>query len=149
MKRQTIEYVLMGFTTILICAVLCALSINALQQKRSRPGATAKYSVSSNVLQQQFSADEQIATITYLNSVLAVDGIVKSVEKNHNGDFTVLIGDTVSNVVIRCAVEKSYNEEASALHTGVAATFKGICKGFNVDKLAGLNVMLTGCSIHR
>src|SRR3954453_5835198 len=99
MKRQAVEYALMGLATILVSVVLCVLSVHALQQqKKARSSLGAKYSVSSNVLQQQFSADQQIATVTYLNSVLAVDGIVKAVEKNPTGDFTVLIGDSLSAV---------------------------------------------------
>lgn len=146
MKRETMEYTLLAFTCVLISVLLYAFTTQSTTAKL-KSGPSAKFSVSSEVLQQQFCNDEAVAKTTYLNTMLSVEGIVRAIEKDGKGTVTVMLGDTVSNILICCNIDRSSNAEASDLRKGSTAILKGICNGFAIDKLRGLQVVLYQCSV--
>lgn len=84
--------------------------------------------VSADSLFREFATDEAVANARYLNAVLRVEGVIKSVERNTENKQVVVLdaGDPMFGV--NCTLEK----EAS-VEEGQTVVIKGICTGYLAD----------------
>lgn len=94
-----------------------------------------------------FEKNEAAANTAYLDKIIAVQGTVKSVEKNDQGFYTVVLGDEGSMSSVRCSMDAVHQQDAAGLTEGAAVTMKGACTGFNADELLGSDVVLNRCVI--
>lgn len=95
-----------------------------------------------------FSTDEKAATSTYGGKVIQVAGLVKKLEKDDQGNYTVVIGDNSSLSSVRCSVDSLFTKDAAALQLNTPAFLKGTCTGFNADEMGlGSDVILNRCVI--
>jgi hypothetical protein len=146
MTRKSIRYSF--FLVIVILAGLFLFAYWEYNRKRADTAElSAKYTITGTDLIKAFTADEKTANATYLDKIIAVKGTVKSLDKDEQGSFTVILGDSASMSSVRCSMDSSHNPEAQALKEGVPITVKGICTGFNADELLGSDVLLNRCSI--
>ena len=82
-----------------------------------------------------------------LDKIIAVNGYVKEIEKNDQGYYTVVLGDTARVSSVRCSMDAKHINEITGLKKGIAVTLKGACTGFNADELLGSDVILNRCVV--
>lgn len=98
-------------------------------------------------LVSSFEKDEVAGNTKYLDQVIAVIGKIKTVEKNGNGYYTVILGVDNSMSAVRCSMDSLHQQAAANLTTGNLITMKGNCAGFNKDELLGSDVILNRCVV--
>lgn len=148
MKRKTILY---SFITIVIIIVsLGYIVLNEYNRKhKDVTDIPAAFTMNSDELIRIFSTDEKTANIKYLDKVIEVTGVVKSIDKDDNGSFTVVLGSQASMSSVRCSMDSSHNPEAANLISNKEIRIKGICTGFNADEMLGSDVILNRCAIKK
>lgn len=105
--------------------------------------AKADFTLSSSALVAAFEKDEKAANKTYLQKVISITDMVKAIDKDDKGFYTVVLGDTAAISSVRCSMDSVHNNEAAALKKGDKVAVKGICTGFNADELGlGSDVIL-------
>ena len=107
----------------------------------------AGVTMDANQLLTVFEASEADGNSKYLDKIIAVSGKVKSVEKNNQGHFTVVLGDETSMSSVRCSMDSLHQQDVASLIPGTAITMKGACTGFNKDELLGSDVILNRCVV--
>lgn len=99
-------------------------------------------------LLNEYEAAEDIATKRYNGKVLEVTGFIKTVEKDENGYYTVVLGDSASLSSVRCSMDTVHQQDAAGLKSGTSTIIRGACTGFNKDELGlGSDVILNRCVI--
>lgn len=94
-----------------------------------------------------FEKDETKSNALYLDKIVAVQGVVKMVEKSDIGHYSVILGEQGSMSSVRCSMDSVYQHKAAALVSGTFIKIKGACTGFNTDELLGSDVILNRCVI--
>ena len=147
MKRRKIVLIITGVVLALITAA--ALYIYKEYNRIHKDTAELKsdYSISAINLISEFEADEQSANKKYWNQVIQVSGIVKDIEKDDRGFYSVVLGDTSTMSSVRCSMDSAHNNEAVSVQKGTHAIMKGVCTGFNSDELLGSDVILVRCIV--
>ena len=103
---------------------------------------SADIELSATELITAFESNEGKANADYLDKIIAVKGPVRSVEKNDQGHFTVVIGEAGSLSAVRCSMDAEHQQDVAALPEGSLVTMKGACTGFNADEMLGSDVIL-------
>ena len=98
-------------------------------------------------LVRAFENDEAAGNNKYLDKIIAVKGMVKTVEKNDKGYYTVILGDDQAMSSVRCSMDSVHQHEVAAITAGSNITMKGACTGFNRDELLGSDVILNRCVV--
>lgn len=96
-------------------------------------GVDAKYSVEATQLISEFSQNDSAANARYLGQVVAVNGMVKGLEKDEDGKYTLVLGDTTDMSSVRCALDSTHAKDASGLQRGNSVKVKGAFTGFKKD----------------
>ena len=109
--------------------------------------AQALFNVSAKELIMTFSGDDSVASKKYVGKIISVTGMVKNIDKDDRGHFTVSLGDTSSTSSVRCSVDSMYSNRAVSLKRGMNVVVKGNCTGYNEDELLGLDVIMNRCVI--
>ena len=73
--------------------------------------------------------------------------MVKTVDKDDRGYYTLSLGDTSSMSSVRCSIDSMYTDRASSIKAGMNVIVKGNCTGYNEDELLGLDVIVNRCVI--
>jgi hypothetical protein len=107
-------------------------------------GVKEKYAVDAVALINEFNGNDSAANARYLGQIVAVQGMVKQVEKDEDGKFTVVLGDTADMSSVRCALDSTHASNATALQRGQSVKVKGAFTGFDKDDtgLLGSDVKL-------
>ena len=146
MKRKTILY---SFITVIV--IIIGISFFAYKEYNRKAtdvaDLTPAFTLSSNEVISSFTGNEKAANTKYLDKVMAVNGTIKSIDKDDRGSFTVVLGESGSMSSVRCSMDSSHNMEAANLQSGKSITVKGVCTGFNADELVGSDVILNRCTI--
>ena len=98
---------------------------------------------------KDFETNEQSANAKYLDKIIAVEGTVKTIEKNDMGYYTVILGEAGTMSSVRCSMDSVHQQDAATLIEGAIVTMKGACTGFNADELLGSDVILNRCVINK
>lgn len=94
--------------------------------------AAADLAIEAAALFQAFQSDEQAANAQYLDKVVQVSGVVKSVsQEGGKTSVTLDSGDEMAGVV--CELDELSQHARTDFPTGEKVTFKGICTGFLFD----------------
>lgn len=106
-------------------------------------GKKADISISATQLLGEYSKDEKAANQKYLNKILSVQGILKSIDKDHTGSISLAIdaGDPLGGV--SCELDARHIADAGQVHVGDTVNVTGICTGMLTD------VVLVRCSAHK
>lgn len=110
-------------------------------------GVRAHVKLNAAALITAFETNEADANTRYLDKVIAVNGKVKTIEKDEKGFYSVVLGDTGSMSSVRCSMDSLHQQAAANLTAGVFVTVKGSCTGFNADDLLGSDVILNRCVV--
>ena len=146
MTRKTIKYSL--GVVVLIIAVSAFFAYKEYNRKQKDVAElSAAFTLSSDEIIKAFLTDEKAANLKYLDKVISIKGILKSNNKEEEGTYTVVLGDSTSMSSVRCTMDSIHNGEAALLKTGESISVKGVCTGFNADEMLGSDVILNRCSI--
>lgn len=107
------------------------------------------FTLKATNLVKEFEANEQASNKKYWDKVILVDGVVKQVEKDDRGFYSLVLGDTVSVSSVRCSIDSLHSSEAAAVKQGTTIAVKGICTGFNEDEMLGSDVILTRSVVNK
>ena len=145
-KKKVILYVIL---LVLVIAGAAAIYIYKEYNRAHKDTANLKadYTVNAADFVNEFTGNEQVANKKYWDKIIHVDGLVKSVDKDDRGFYSIIIGDTASMSSVRCSMDSIHNKEAESIKTGSLIGMKGICSGFNADELLGSDVILVRCVI--
>jgi tRNA_anti-like len=145
-KRKIIFYVVLS---VLVIAGAAAIYIYKEYNRAHKDTAKLKadYTVNAADFVKEFTGNEQASNKKYWDKIIHVDGLVKSVDKDDRGFYSIIIGDTASMSSVRCSMDSIHNREAATVKPGSMIGMKGICSGYNADELIGSDVILVRCVI--
>lgn len=148
MRRRT-------FFIIAILVMLVAVAIYAYREyHRTNVNLTtveADYTVQAAALVDEFLNNDSLAYNKYRNKILAVEGVVKSVDREA-GDCTLVLGDTgAMSSSVRCLLDSLAVKHVAAVKQGDRLTVKGAITGFKKDEtgLLGSDVELNRCVVEK
>jgi hypothetical protein len=135
---------------ILLIAVLAALATGGFWGWRAYTRKPADIcdkktdvSIEAVALIKAFEGDEAASNKMYLDKSIAVKGMVKAVDKDEKGYYTVVLGDTAAMSAVRCAIDSVHSAEVAGVKQGQVVTIKGFCTGYKADDLGlGADVIL-------
>ena len=99
---------------------------------RQAGNAAPDLKVKATELYAMYTANESKADSLYLDKVLQVEGIVKEILTNENGD-KVLMLESPELFGISCSMADSQSQDLAAVNVGAPVTVKGICHGMLMD----------------
>ena len=105
------------------------------------------YRVDANELIKEFNNNDSLANEKYVGKVISVRGLVKNLQQDENGYYTLSLGDSTGLSSVRCSIDSMYTGKAASLKPGSIITVKGNCTGYNEDELLGLDVIINRCFI--
>lgn len=130
----------MSSKKIIIVAVLIAAAGAAIygwneyhRTNEDLAGVQPAYTVEAMQLINEFNQNDSASNARYLGKVVAVSGTVKKVEKDEEGKYTVVLGDTADMSSVRCALDSNHATDATALNRGQSVKVKGSFTGFKKD----------------
>lgn len=97
----------------------------------------------------EYETGDSVVNKKYNGKVIEVTGYVKNIEKDQEGFYTVVLGDSSSQSSVRCSMDTIHGKDAASLVAGSSATLRGSCNGFNKDEtgLLGSDVILNFCAV--
>jgi hypothetical protein len=115
---------------------------------KSLANVKADYNVAAMALIGEFETDEVAAQAKYNNKIVAVNGMVKSIEDVDNS-YTVVLGDTSSMSSVRCLIDSTAASAVIGISRGMVINIKGALTGFKKDEtgLLGSDVELNRCIV--
>ena len=111
--------------------------------------AHAQVNIPSGDLISEYEKDEIEANKKFLDKIIAVSGTVKTIDKNEQGYYTIVLGEVSSMSSVRCSMDSSHIKDIAGLNEGSNIVIKGACTGFNADELLGSDVILNRCVIEK
>jgi len=142
---------------IIICVllVMAAVAIYAYREyHRTNANLTsveADYTMQATELANEFVSNDSVADNKYRNKILAVQGVVKGVDKSE-GDCTIVLGDTTDMAPsVRCILDSAHAASGAAFKRGDRVIIKGAITGFKKDEtgLLGSDVELNRCVVDK
>jgi hypothetical protein len=107
----------------------------------NKPHATVEdqeaIAISTDSLVAEYNANEKAADAKYLTKAIAVKGEVYKVEKNQDGQTTVLFNSVDPMSSVFCTMR----DKGEKVDSGAVVTLKGFCSGHTTD------VLLTDCIV--
>lgn len=109
------------------------------------------FEVSAPQIIKEFEANDSLPARKYLGKLIAVNGILNTIDKDSQGYFTVVLGNPASMSSIRCAMDSLFASEVLSLKKDQTITIKGMFTGFQKDEtgLLGSDIMLNRCVIEK
>lgn len=114
-------------------------------------GVKPAHSVQAAALISEFASNDSAANAKYLGKVVLVEGTVKTIDKDEEGKYTVVMGDTADMSAVRCAMDSVHASGATGLTRGQSVKVKGVFTGFKKDEtgLLGSDVEMNRCVIEK
>jgi tRNA_anti-like len=107
------------------------------------------FELNFNSMLNDFTQNDSIANAKYIGKVIAINGLLKTADKDEHGFFTLVIGDTTTSTSIRCSMDSMYNNDAIGLKNGTPINVKGIYTGYNKDELGlGADIILNHSCVY-
>jgi hypothetical protein len=140
---------------IILLLILIAIAVAAWYGYReySRTNKDLKnvrpdFIVNASDLIKEFESGDSAAAKKYNGQILEVTGFVKNIDKDDQGYYTLVLGDTSGLSSVRCSMDTSHQSDAASLIAGSSAIVRGACTGFNKDDMGlGSDVILNRCAI--
>ena len=120
------------------------------RKNKDLTGVNADHSVQAVAWINEFTNNDTAANTKYLGKVVAVEGMVKQIEKDEEGKYTVVLGDTAEMSSVRCSMDSTHATDATSLRKGESVKVKGIYIDFNKDDMGlGSDVKMNRCVISK
>jgi hypothetical protein len=142
---------------IIICIllVMAAVAIYAYREyhrtNASLTSIEADYTMQATELANEFVSNDSVADNKYRNKILAVQGVVKAVDRSE-GDCTIVLGDTTDMAPsVRCILDSTHAASGATFKRGDRVIIKGAITGFKKDEtgLLGSDVELNRCVVDK
>jgi hypothetical protein len=131
MKAGRIILIIVG-----VALLVGGITIYYIWNKPGRKAENEKgMAISSDSLISAYNADEKAADAKYLNKAIVVTGMVAKVDKNQDGQTTVLFNSADPMSSVFCTMR----DKGATVDSGKAVTLKGFCSGHTTD------VLITDC----
>lgn len=147
MKRKKIIYYIVIPLGILVAAGALYLYKEYNRKHKDTASLKPDYSLQATQLVKDFETAEKEANKKYIDKVIRVEGLVKQLEKDDKGFYSIILGDSASMSSVRCSVDSLHGKEAAFVKAGSMIGIKGICSGFNADEMLGSDVLLVRCAL--
>lgn len=136
---------------VLLIIVAAAIYVYREYNRTNVNISTAKpeFTLSAPELITAFTGDDSVASKKYVGKVISVAGMVKNVDQDDRGFYTLSLGDTSSVSSVRCSVDSMYTDLAASIKPGMNVVVKGNCTGYNEDELLGLDIIFNRCIIEK
>lgn len=145
-RKKIIRYILLSF--LLITAAAALYIYKEFNRTHTDTGKLKPdFSVAAAALLEEFVTDERSSEKKYWDKVIRVEGVLKGIETDDKGFFTLALGDTSSMTAVRCSIDSAHNHEVKGVRKGTVVAIKGICSGYTADELLGSDVILVRCVI--
>jgi tRNA_anti-like len=142
LKRKSTQYILLTFLVIAVAGIIYGYK-EFNRTAKDIALVIPSFTISSNTIIDDFTKNDSIANVKYLGKTIDIKGLLKTIDKDENGFFTIVMGDTTSSTSVRCSMDSAHNNEASALKEGSQINVKGICTGYNKDEMGlGADIIL-------
>src|ERR1700730_7011012 len=106
-------------------------------------GLKPAYVIKASDLIKEYSEDESSANKKFLGKIVSVEGLVKKINHDADGYYTVILGDTADLSSVWCAIDTTHSADAANLKPISSVRIKGFVTGFNKDELGlGADVRL-------
>jgi hypothetical protein len=136
--KTYVKVALFFVTFIALAAILAALyfyNLKATDMSKAKPD----FLVTASALQKAFEDDETKASVSYINKILEVTGIIASVKPAENSVVSIsLVTESDLSSVI-CTFPAI--NDPSIFRVGDQITLRGECSGFLMD------VLLNNCAL--
>lgn len=93
--------------------------------------AAADISIDAKSLIAAFDRDTAAAGKMYIDKVLEVSGLVKSIDTTG----TIILGDSTTESSVTCGLDRRHSKDYEQVKVGTAATIQGVCAGY--EKASG------------
>lgn len=103
------------------------------------------FSVDAMELIKAFDDNDSLASRKFVGKIISVTGLVKNMNQDERGYYTINLGDSASLSSVRCSVDSMYTNLATSVKPGMKIKVKGNCTGYNEDELLGLDVIVNRC----
>lgn len=120
--------IILGSVILIAAAVLYYVFIYAAQHKRNVNDEKA-IAISAVELVYAYNNNEAEANAKYLNKALVVEGIVKEVSQNQEGNTTITIDGANDFSAVFCTLKEVNN----TVEVNKKVNIKGVCIGFTSD----------------
>ncbi len=124
MKRRTIKNIL--FVLITLVVITSVIGYFLWNKPHADILETKPIETNAITLYKTFITDSAVAKTTYVNKVLNVSGIVKSISVNQQQQQIILLKTTEPAASINCTMEKN----AEKIKAGDQVSLKGMCVGY-------------------
>jgi len=146
-----------GKTLLLVVMVLAAITagVYTCKEFNRKPANLVKakpaYTVQAIDLLQEFNSNDSNANKKYLGKIVTVKGLIKKIDQDDDGYYTVVLGDSVQPSSVFCAMDTIYGKDAAKLQPISSVSVKGYFIGFEKDEtgLLGSDVKLNRCVIDK
>ena len=146
-----------GKTLLLVVMVLAAVTAGVYTCKefnrkpRDLVKARSSYTVEALELLREFNSNDSTANRKYLGKIVTVKGVIKKIEQDDDGYYTVILGDSAEPSSVFCAMDTIYGKDAAKLQPISSVSVKGYFIGFEKDEtgLLGSDVKLNRCVIDK
>ena len=109
----------------------------------------SSFEVTADNLIKDFEVNDTASSAKYLGKVITVKGLIKKIDKDDEGYYTVVLGDTSSMSSVRCAMDSAHSKDATSLTPASSVAIKGFFTGYEKDDtgLLGSDVKLNRCVV--
>ena len=148
MDRKKI-IILIALAAIIIAAIYGWNEYN--RKNNDLKGVDAVYSITAGAFINQFAENDSSYSKQYLGKTVSVSGIVKKIEKDGDGSFTVVLGTPSQMTTVRCLMDAVHQKEAEQLKNQQSVIIKGIFTGYQKDEtgLLGSDIIMNRCVIDK
>ena len=106
------------------------------------------FTLAASQLIRDFEANDSLSAKKFNGKVLELKGLLRSVERDEAGFYTLVMGDSTSISSVRCSIDSTYHSNASRVIINSSIIVRGVCTGYNRDDLGlGSDVILNRCVI--
>jgi tRNA_anti-like len=141
MQRRTITIL------IIIGALLLSFMYGWIEyhrESKSLNNVEAAFSSDAAQLISEFESNNAAAEKKYSGRVLEVNGNIKQVEKDSDGNYTLVLGAASGMSAVRCSMDSTINDELLNIKDGDHVTVRGNFTGYQKDEtgLLGSDIQL-------
>lgn len=106
----------------------------------------ASFVFSAPNLISRFEKDTATANKQFVDKVIAVTGLVKTIDAKGN-PVVIALGESGVMSSVQCSMDSAHAKDYAAVQEGDRLTIKGLCTGGRTLDLFGTDVILSRCVI--
>lgn len=109
------------------------------------------YNVQAVELIKEFENNDSVSNQKYTGKVVAVEGIIKEIQKDEQGYYTIVLGEPSEMSSVRCSIDSTHNSDVTSLQKGNRVSVKGSFTGYKADDtgLLGSDVEMNRCVVQK